>query len=174
MAPTRKGFVVMFTKSSRRLALVSGFAIFLLTACASSGSGITTTTSLGESDFDFGEPADSATSDRVVEILTTDDLVFVPAELTVRAGETVTFRIVNQGATIHDFTLGDEAMQEEHEEAMGDMGGMAHDQANAVTVAAGESKELTWTFTQPGTVLIGCHQPGHYDGGMKGKISVEA
>lgn len=75
---------------------------------------------------------------------------------------------------IHDFTLGDEATQEEHEEEMAEMGGMAQDQANAVTVAAGETKELTWTFTKSGSVLIGCHQPGHYDGGMKGQITVEA
>ena len=165
----------MFTKSSPRLAFVSGFAVLLLTACGGSGSGTTTPASdANQSEFDFGTPADPASSDRVVEILTTDDLVFIPAELTVGAGETITFRIVNHGTIIHDFTLGDEVTQEEHEEEMAEMGGMAHDQANAVTVAAGETKELTWTFSQPGTVLIGCHQPGHYDGGMKGQISVQA
>ena len=52
------------------------------------------------------------------------------------------------------------------------MPGMAHDQANNVTVASGETKELTWAFTEPGTVLIGCHQPGHYAAGMKGQITV--
>ena len=51
---------------------------------------------------------------------------------------------------------------------------MEHDQPNVVTVGAGETKELTWTFTQPGTVLIGCHQLGHYDAGMKGQITVQA
>ena len=168
MATTRHQFV-RFIKSARRLALVSGFAVLVLTACVGSGSGTTT-----PSEFEFGTPADPGSTDRVVEILTTDDLVFIPAELTVRAGETITFRIVNQGSIIHDFTLGDEVTQEEHEAEMAEMAGMAHDQANAVTVAAGETKELTWTFSQPGTVLIGCHQPGHYDGGMKGQISVEA
>ena len=166
---------VRFTKSARRLALVSGLAVLLLTACVGSGSGTRTAASdANESEFDFGAPADPASTDRVVEVLTTDDLVFIPAELTVSAGETITFRIVNQGTIIHDFTLGDEVTQQEHEEEMAEMAGMAHDQANAVTVAAGETKELTWTFTQAGTVLIGCHQPGHYDGGMKRQITVEA
>ena len=34
------------------------------------------------------------------------------------------------------------------------MAGMAYDQPNAETVAAGETKELTWAFTESGTVLI--------------------
>jgi uncharacterized cupredoxin-like copper-binding protein len=42
-----------------------------------------------------------------------------------------------------------------------------------VTIPAGETIELSWTFTEAGTVLIGCHQPGRYAGGMKGQISVE-
>lgn len=125
-------------------------------------------------DFPFGEPAEMAIADRTIEIATTDDLAFDPAELTVTAGETITFRIVNDGTIIHDFTLGDEATQQQHEEEMAEMGEMASDQPNAVTVAAGETKELTWTFTQPGTVVIDCHQPGHYDAGMKGLITVEA
>jgi uncharacterized cupredoxin-like copper-binding protein len=53
------------------------------------------------------------------------------------------------------------------------MEGMAHDQPNVVTIPAGETIELSWTFTEAGTVLIGCHQPGHYAGGMKGQISVK-
>lgn len=126
-----------------------------------------------QSEFVFGEPADAANTDRVVEIDTTDDLVFIPAELTVTTGETITFRIVNDGTITHDFTLGDEATQQEHAEEMAEMGGMAHDQPNTVTVAAGETKELTWTFTQTGTVLLGCHQPGHYEAAMKGQISIE-
>jgi uncharacterized cupredoxin-like copper-binding protein len=86
----------------------------------------------------------------------------------------VTFRIANHGSLIHDFTLGDEAAQDEHEAQMAEMGGMAHNQPNVVTVPAGETMELTWTFGEAGTVLIGCHQPGHYAGGMKGRIAIEA
>jgi uncharacterized cupredoxin-like copper-binding protein len=42
-----------------------------------------------------------------------------------------------------------------------------------VSVPAGESKDLTWRFTEGGTVLYGCHQAGHYSGGMKGQVMVE-
>lgn len=154
----------------------SVFALMLLSACGTSGTNTATTpgSDTNQGEFTFGEPGDSANADRIIEIVTTNDLVFNPADLTVTAGETIKFRIVNDGTIIHDFTLGDEATQEEHEQEMAEMGGMAQDEANAMVVAAGETKELTWTFTEPGTVFIGCHQPGHYDAGMKGQITVEA
>jgi uncharacterized cupredoxin-like copper-binding protein len=97
------------------------------------------------SEFAFGEPADPANADRTIEIATLDSFAFEPAEVTVTAGETVT----------------------------AEMEGMAHDQPNVVAIPAGETIELSWTFTEAGTVLIGSHQPGHYAGGMKGQISVE-
>jgi uncharacterized cupredoxin-like copper-binding protein len=165
----------MVRKSNRRMVASSVFALMLLSACGSSSSNTAATpgSNTNQGEFTFGEPGDSANADRVIEIVTTNDLVFSPADLTVTAGETIKFRIVNDATIIHDFTLGDEATQEEHEQEMAE-GGMAHDQANAIAVAAGETKELTWTFTEPGSVLIGCHQPGHYDAGMKGQITVEA
>ena len=58
------------------------------------------------------------------------------------AGETITFRITNTGSLPHDFTIGDQ-----------------------------ETKDLTWHFTESGTVLIGCHQTGHYEVGMKGAVA---
>jgi len=111
----------------------------------------------------------------VIEITGTDDFRFDPAQLTVQVGETVTFRVVNAGTQVHDFTLGDEATQIEHAEEMTEMTGMSMpDEPNAITVAGGETKEVTWRFTQAGTVLIGCHQPGHYENGMKGSVRVQA
>ena len=163
----------MLTKSSTRLALALAIASFLLVACGGEGSSTAVeATNSNQGEFVFGEPADPANADRDFEIATTDDLVSIPADLTVKAGETITFRIVNEGTIAHDFTLGDETTQDRHEQEMAEVG-MEHDQPNAVTVAAGETKELTWTFVQPGTVLVGCHQPGHYDAGMKGLITVE-
>ena len=165
----------MNREPTRRALLLFTFVSLLLLAC---GGPEASTTGIfpdaNQSEFGFGEPADAANSDRVVEIDTTDDLTFIPADLKVTAGETITFRIVNEGTIVHDFTLGDQATQDEHAEEMAEMEGMAHDQPNTVTVAAGETKELTWTFTRPGAVLIGCHQPGHYEAGMTGQVSVEA
>jgi uncharacterized cupredoxin-like copper-binding protein len=96
-----------------------------------------------------------------------------PADITVSAGETVTFRLINRGNLVHDFTLGDQATQNKHEAEMMEMGGMDHGDPNVVVIPAGETAELTWTFTNAGTVLIGCHQPGHYAPGMTGRVTVQ-
>jgi uncharacterized cupredoxin-like copper-binding protein len=58
---------------------------------------------------------------------------------------------------------------------MADMSGdMMHDESNAFVLEPGETKEMTWHFTQSGEVLFGCHQPGHYAAGMKGTITVSS
>lgn len=95
---------------------------------------------------------------------------------TVSAGETITFRVTNVGNLAPDFTLGDEAAQAEHEAEMAEMesGEMMHDEPNVLSLPPGETHELTWHFTEPGTVLIGCHEIGHYAGGMIATITVEA
>ncbi len=126
-------------------------------------------------DFHFGAPADAADADRVIEITGGDDLKFDPAQVTIKVGEIITFRVYNPGVLPHDFTLGDEHVQDEHEAEMAEMGGsMDHMDANAVLVPPGETVELTWEFTEAGTILMGCHQPGHYAAGMKGTIVIEA
>lgn len=160
--------------------ILSAFAVMLLIAACADSADDTPTTAPGADDdhteFAFGEPASVEDADRTVEVIATDDLRFNPDSVTVTEGETIHFRIVNEGQLPHDFTLGDEAAQQEHEEEMkemAEMGGMEmHDEPNAVALAAGETKELAWTFTQGGTVLFGCHQPGHYDAGMKGEVTV--
>ena len=37
----------------------------------------------------------------------------------------------------------------------------------------GESKGLEHTFATAGSVLIGCHEPGHYAGGMVATVAVD-
>ena len=155
------------------------FAVGILTlalAVAGCGGDTSATTTTGmddmESDFSFGAPADAADADRTVEITASDDLTFDPAEIAVSPGEVITFRVINDGQIPHDFVLGDEAAQEEHEEEMAEMEGMEHDEPNTLSVAVGETKELTWKFGEDGTVIFGCHEPGHYDGGMLGHVTV--
>jgi uncharacterized cupredoxin-like copper-binding protein len=106
----------------RRFALAATVTTLLLLATACGGDTSSTTTTVPDDDtnseFAFGEPADPADADRTIEIATLDSFAFEPAELTVTAGETVTFRIVNDGSLVHDFTLGDQATQDEHEAEM--------------------------------------------------------
>lgn len=94
--------------------------------------------------------------------------------MTVATGEVVTFKVTNVGAIPHDFVLGDDHLQEEHEAEMAEMSGdMAmHDEPNAF-VLVGETKEMTWMMTEGGEILFGCHQPGHYQAGMKGTVTIE-
>lgn len=109
---------------------------------------------------------------RTIEVTALDELRFDPASVEVSAGETVRFVVTNDGSTVHDFYVGTEEEQMAHE---AEMGGMDHDAdptEDAMTLDAGETDELTVTFDEPGTLLYGCHQPGHYDGGMVGTITV--
>ena len=43
---------------------------------------------------------------------------------------------------------------------------------DAITVEPGSSGEITHTFTESGTILIGCHEPGHWEAGMKSTIAI--
>ena len=119
-----------------------------------------------------GEPADASDSDREIEVEALDELKFEPPSIEVEAGEVVTFVIRNSGSTDHEFVLGDAEYQQEHEAEMAAHGGHMSDTENAVTLTPGETKEVTWHFSESGEVLFGCHEPGHYEGGMVGRIVV--
>lgn len=126
----------------------------------------------GEGQFVFGAPADAADATRTISISALDKLRFEPSAIPVEKGETVTFEVKNMGQTVHEFTLGDEAFQKEHGEEMKASGSMMQDEPNSILLQPGETKKLTWKFSTQTEVLFGCHQPGHYEGGMIGKISV--
>jgi uncharacterized cupredoxin-like copper-binding protein len=125
----------------------------------------------------YGEPAEASEAERTIEVAVDNDLAFKPDEFEVAAGEVVTFRIANSGDIEHEFVLGDEQAQEQMAEEMaeGDDDGHEHsgEMSNAVTIHPGEEAELTWRFPDESTtVLIGCHLPGHYEGGMQGSVTV--
>ena len=51
-----------------------------------------------------------------------------------------------------------------HSMGMGDDG--------IVTVEPGREATLTEVFDRAGTVVIGCHQPGHWESGMRATVDV--
>ncbi|HET7718427.1 MAG TPA: plastocyanin/azurin family copper-binding protein, partial [Acidimicrobiales bacterium] len=109
-------------------------------------------------------------ADRTVEV-EMRDIAFSPTSIDVRAGETVRFNFKNTGQVTHDAFIGDTAAQEAHEKQMRD----GHDhgkEANAVSVKPGKSASLTHTFDKAGQLLIGCHEPGHYTGGMRITVNI--
>ncbi len=139
----------------RLLAILSVPALVLLAGCGSGGD----------------EPTlASAGEDRTVEI-EMRDIAFAPTSVDVRAGEKIRFVFTNTGRLTHDAFIGDEAAQEQHEKEM--RSGHNHGKgANAVTVGPGKKAQLVHTFDRTGRVLIGCHQPGHYTGGMRAAVNV--
>ena len=139
----------------RALPVLAVLGLVLLSAC---GSGDDEPTIAG------------AGEDRTVEI-EMRDIAFAPTAVDVRTGEKVRFVFTNTGQVAHDAFIGDAAAQDEHEKEM--RGGHDHGHgSNAVTVAPGKRAQLVYTFDRPGQVVIGCHQPGHYTGGMKATVNV--
>ena len=107
---------------------------------------------------------------RTIEVRTTDELRFEPAEISASVGETVRFEVSNDGQTVHEFLIGDEAAQDEFAAEMAE--GMDHETDAGVSVEPGETETFEYTFDEPGELLAGCHEPGHYEGGMVASISV--
>ena len=110
------------------------------------------------------------------------DIAFKPTSLSIAKGETVEFVFKNTGRIDHDAFVGDRKAQDAHEAEMrgggkgdkghGDGGDHDDDAADAVTVKPGKTERLKYTFDTAGTVEIGCHQPGHYEAGMKVTVAV--
>lgn len=111
---------------------------------------------------------------RSIEVTMTDDLRYAPDALTVRAGETVRFVVHNAGAVVHEFLIGTEEEQLAFEEEMAAGHGGEHDGDAGVTVEPGNTEEFTYSFESAGQLLIGCHEPGHWEGGMRADLVVES
>lgn len=145
----------------------------------------------------FGEPAPAEKATRTVEVRL-KDIAFEPASLTVKAGETVRFVLINEGQLPHEFNLGDKAMHAEHQKqmvamqgelftaAVGEQGmghgamsghdhgaGHGHGGGNTVLVMPGQRAELTWTFKASAPIEFACNVPGHYQAGMVGPLIIE-
>ena len=94
---------------------------------------------------------------------------FHPEAFAFEAGTTVTFVVENADPIDHEFILGDEGVQLAHER-----GTEAYHppRPGEMTVPAGETATTTYTFTEPGELIIGCHLPGHYAYGMSALVRV--
>jgi len=124
----------------------------------------------------IGKPGKKAEVKRSVKIVMTEkddgSMVFEPAVLKVKAGETIRLKFTNKGETDHEFVMDttDEVM--EHKAAMEKFPEMEHDDPNAIRIAPGASGEIIWTFANAGDFTFACLIPGHYESGMKGDIQV--
>jgi len=123
----------------------------------------------GSKDSMSHDKADADTRTVEVEMR---DIAYAPTALAVRAGETVQFVFRNTGEIPHDAFLGDEAAQAEHEKKMGGEGMGDHHDDDAITVQPGTSGAFTHKFAPGESLVIGCHQAGHYQAGMKLALTV--
>ena len=108
----------------------------------------------------------SVAQPRMVSLLMDDHLEFVPTEIAVTPGETILFVLSNVGhAVTHEFQLGPADR-------------VALDQVDGQIVVEADQIEpghvayLTYTFGSVGPYAFACHEPGHYEAGMKGIIDL--
>ncbi|WP_295754481.1 cupredoxin family protein [Undibacterium sp.] len=120
----------------------------------------------------IGKPGVASASTRTVNVNMTDNMRFTPSNIVAKQGETIRFVIKNVGGIKHEFVLGTEKELKEHYEIMKKNPEMEHSDPNMITLAGGQSGEVVWQFTKAGKIDFACLQPGHYDAGMKGKVSV--
>lgn len=96
---------------------------------------------------------------------------FDVTDLTVRAGDAVTFVFVNEDPIDHEWLIGDEAFHEAHRTGTHATHG---DVPHEVSIPALATVSTTLTFDRPGTLAFICHLPAHEAYGMVGTVTVEA
>lgn len=128
----------------------------------------------GHNDSAIGQSGNAANVTRTINIDMSDNMRFSPDKLQVKAGDTIKFVVINSGNIKHEMVLGSDAQLKAHYAAMLKNPEMEHADDNQITLAPGKSGEIIWQFSQAGTVNFACLQPGHYDAGMKGSVTVAA
>lgn len=143
--------------------------------------------------FAFGMKGKAADVSRTIDVAM-HDVYYEPKQITVKAGETVRFRVHNKGSLVHEFSIGTANMHADHQKEMQEMMDqgmltsdrinfammkeghgrqgmkMAHDDPNTVMLEPGKSGEVIWTFTKPMKLEFACNIPGHYESGMVGQF----
>ena len=120
----------------------------------------------------IGKPGVAAKVSRTVKVDMTDNMRFSFSNVAVKQGETVRFVVKNSGKVRHEMVLGTQKDLEEHAEVMKKNPGMEHADDNMVSVDPGKTGEIIWQFTRAGKIDYACLQPGHYEAGMKGIVTV--
>ena len=126
----------------------------------------------GHGDEAIGKPGVASKVSRTITMDMTDNMRFHSSDIAAKQGETIRFVVKNSGKVKHEMVLGTAQDLKDHYEVMKKNPEMEHADANMVTVAPGKTGEIIWQFTKAGKVDFACLQPGHYDAGMKGMVSV--
>lgn len=94
---------------------------------------------------------------------------FIPAEVSVPSGVSVTFEIVNDDPIDHEFIVGTRDVHLRHAS-----GSEAEHRTvpGEVSVPAKSRAGTTYVFDEPGRYRFVCHLPGHEAYGMQGWVTV--
>jgi copper-transporting P-type ATPase V len=110
--------------------------------------------------------------DRVVDVRMSE-FAYQPAALNVKAGERLRLVFHNAGKVTHEAVIGNADFQSRHELASRQGGHILHE-SGVLTVSPGGTASVVYRFDQPGKVLIGCHELGHWAAGMRAIVTVTA
>lgn len=109
-----------------------------------------------------GFVAGTTSAPRIVRIVAGPGYAFSPSEVRIAAGETITFEVTTMGPAVHEFIVGpatDVATDSGAAPEIADIGMM-------------QTRSLTYTFDGPGPFAFACHEPGHFEAGMRGVITI--
>lgn len=113
---------------------------------------------------------------RVVEVRMDDKMRIYPDQLEFQAGQAVRLVVHNAGRLPHELVLGSAEQIREHAQQMKQGQAHAHNHgaagAAAIEVEPGKTGELVLRFAQPGRFEMACLIPGHYEAGMRGRLTV--
>lgn len=142
----------------------------------------------------IGQPGKASEVSRTISVTMTDNR-YSRERIEVKKGETVRFRIRNEGNFVHEFNIGTAAMHKAHQKEMAmmfehgvlevdkihydkmkmkmpDGHTMEHNDPNSVLLEPGKSAEIIWKFNADTTLEFACNMPGHYESGMVGEIKL--
>jgi uncharacterized cupredoxin-like copper-binding protein len=124
--------------------------------------------------FSVGEPG-KGSPDRSISVSMRDTMrfIFEPRLGDLRHGETIEFKVRNDGQIQHEFSIGNTEDQIKHAIMMQKMPDMKHSDSNTVSLAPGESATLSWKFMGKDTVVFACNIPGHFEAGMKHALAIK-
>ncbi len=125
-----------------------------------------------DTDTAFGDYQKNLVPNRVIEVRMSDNMRFNPETLAIQRGEVIRFEIVNEGKLLHEFVLGTQQSLEAHARMMRQNPGMKHDEPYMAHVEPGQSRSITWRFSDDVAPAYGCLLPGHFEAGMKGTVEL--
>jgi uncharacterized cupredoxin-like copper-binding protein len=152
--------------------LVTGTIVLALFSSTLMASG-THSNSHEVSSHGVGVPGKGA-PDRSVSVSMQDTMKFAfsPELGELKNGETIEFKVRNDGQIQHEFSIGNAEEQVKHASMMQKMPNMKHNDPNTVSLAPGESAKLSWKFMGKDTVVFACNIPGHFEAGMHHNMAI--